>query len=74
MGILTEKIALGIVFTMSLFITLYGMFALLQKRMLTDMGRIIVIVGIMCLAYTICEIFFGMDLKSALGFNFKDSF
>lgn len=38
------------------------------------MGRIIVIVGIMCLAYTICEIFFGMDLKSVLGFNFKDSF
>lgn len=32
MGILTEKIALGIVFTMSLFITLYGMFALLQKK------------------------------------------
>lgn len=67
-GILTEKIATGIVFTMSLFINLYGLFIPLRKQRLTGMGTIIVIVGIMSLAYTVCELFFNMDVKTILGF------
>ena len=67
-GIITEKIALGIVFVMSLFITLYGLFIPLQKHRITGLGSVIIIVGIMCLAYAICELFLGMDLKAVLGF------
>lgn len=67
-GILTEKIAIGIVFVMSLFISLYGVFIPLRKQRLTGIGAIIVIVGIMSLAYTVCELFFNMDVKTILGF------
>lgn len=67
-GIFTGEIALGVVFAMSLLITLYGLFSLLQKDKLTNLGLIIVIVGVMSLIYTICELFLGMNIKTILGF------
>lgn len=67
-GILTGEIALGIVFIMALAITIWAILSLLQKDKFTNLGLIIVVVGLLSLVYTICELFLKIDLKTILGF------
>lgn len=67
-GIITSKIALGIVFIMALAITIWAALSLIQKDKFTNLGLIIVVIGLLSLVYTICELFFNIDLKTILGF------
>lgn len=67
-GLLTNKIALNIIFVMSLLITLYGIVSLLQKDKLTDVGIMVMVIGVISLVYTICELFLGINIKTILGF------
>lgn len=65
-GIFTGNISLGIVFIMSLAIVLWGILSLIQRNKLTQMGTIILIIGLLSFTYTTCMLFLDIDLKTIL--------
>ena len=67
-GIITSKIALGIVFVMALVITIWATLSLLQKDKFTNLGLIIAVIGLLSLVYTICELLLNINLRTILGF------
>lgn len=67
-GIFLSNIPLGLVFIMSLFITLNGIVSIFQRDKLTDLGIVVLLIGLMSFAYTICTLFLGIDLNTILGF------
>lgn len=67
-GIFLSNIPLGLVFIMSLFITLNGVISIFQRDKLTDLEIVILLIGIMSLAYTVCALFLGIDLNTIIGF------
>ena len=67
-GVITEAVQLGIIFVISLAVFLYTLFSLLNKGMrLTELGIGVMIISLLLLAYTICYLFLGIDVKAALG-------
>lgn len=67
-GLITEAIPLGIIFVISLAVFLYALFSLLNKGMrLTELGIGVMVISLLLLAYTICYLFLGIDVKTALG-------
>ena len=67
-GAITETIQLGIIFVISLAVFLYTLFSLLNKGMrLTELGIGVMVISLLLLVYTICYLFLGIDVKSALG-------
>lgn len=66
LGIITGNITLGIVFIMALVITIWAILSLIQKDKFTNLGLIIVTVGLISLIYTICGLFFNIDIKTIL--------
>ena len=66
-GVITESVQLGIIFVISLAVFLYTLFSLLNKGMrLTELGIGVMIISLLLLAYTICYLFLGIDVKVAL--------
>lgn len=65
-GIFTGNIPLGIVFIMALAIVLWGILSLIQRNKLTQMGTIILIIGLLSFTYTTCMLFLDIDLKTIL--------
>lgn len=65
-GIFMGNIPLGLVFIMSLAIVLWGILSLIQKNRFTQIGTIVLIIGLLSLAYTVCILFFNIDLKTIL--------
>ena len=67
-GVITEAVQLGIVFVISLAVFLYTLFSLLNKGMrLTELGIGVMVISLLLLVYTICYLFLGIDIKTALG-------
>ena len=66
-GVITETVQLGIIFVISLAVFLYALFSLLNKGMrLTELGIGAMVISLLLLVYTICYLFLGIDVKSAL--------
>lgn len=67
-GVITETVSLGIVFIISLAVTLYGLFNFFNKNTkLTELGIGLTITSLMLLAYTVCYLFLNIDVKVVLG-------
>lgn len=67
-GVITETVPLGIVFVISLAVFLYALFSLLNKGMrLTELGIGVMVISLLLLAYTVCNLFLGIDVKATLG-------
>ena len=65
-GILLECFPLGIIFIISLVIVIWAAISVIQKDKLNQTGIIVAIVGILALAYTVCELFLHIDLRTIL--------
>lgn len=65
-GIITEKIALGIVFVISVIMSLYCLITLINSK-LTKFGVFIFVCNLCYLIYTICVLFFNIDVIAILG-------
>lgn len=67
-GVITETVSLGIIFIISLAVTLYGLFNFFNKNTkLTELGIGLTITSLMLLAYTVCYLFLNIDVKVILG-------
>lgn len=67
-GVITETVSLGIIFIISLAVTLYGLFNFFNKNTkLTELGMGLTITSLMLLAYTVCYLFLNIDVKVVLG-------
>lgn len=67
-GVITETVSLGIIFIVSLAVTLYGLFNFFNKNTkLTELGMGLTITSLMLLAYTVCYLFLNIDVKVVLG-------
>lgn len=65
-GVITGKIALGIVFIISLVETLYFLLMPFRRRYLTSLGALLFIGSLLLLAYCICVLFLNIDVKTIL--------
>lgn len=66
-GIITGSIPLGIVFVISLAISLFILFAtLLSGTTLNDLGALALTLSLLLVVYCSCYLFFDIDVKSVL--------
>lgn len=67
-GTITESISLGVIFIISLAVFLYSLFSLINKgARLTEYGKLLMVISSLLLAYSICNLFLGIDVKAVLG-------
>ena len=65
-GIISESITLGVIFILSLIATIYCITTLFSDK-LSKLGKIIFVCNVICLVYTVCNLFFSIDVKAILG-------
>ena len=65
-GIISESIPLGVILILSLIATIYCLATLFSDK-LSKLGKIILVCNVVCLTYTVCNLFFGIDVKAILG-------
>lgn len=65
-GIISESIPLGVIFILSLIATIYCIATLFSDK-LSKLGKIILVCNVVCLTYTVCNLFFNIDVKAILG-------
>ena len=65
-GIISEIIPLGVIFVLSLIATLYCLVTFFNNK-LSKFGKYILVCNVVCLAYTVCNLFFSIDIKTILG-------
>lgn len=65
-GIISEIIPLGVIFVLSLIATLYCLVTFFNNK-LSKLGKYILVCNVVCLAYTVCNLFFSIDIKAILG-------
>ena len=65
-GIISESIPLGVIFILSLIATIYCIATLFNDK-LSKFGKYIFVCNVICLAYTVCNLFFSIDVKAILG-------
>lgn len=65
-GVTTATIPLGVCFILSLAITLYGIFCLIQKDKLTNFALWLLVACVIILLYTASILFFSFDIKEIL--------
>lgn len=68
-GILTEEISLGLVFILSLGCVLYTALLLIQKKRLSQIGMLAVVLCLLSLAYAVCVLFLHIDLRTILNLD-----
>lgn len=65
-GVITGKIALGIVFIISLVETLYFLLMPFRRQYLTSLGALLFIGPLLLLAYCVCILFLNIDVRAIL--------
>ena len=65
-GIISESIPLGVILILSLIATIYCLATLFSDK-LSKLGKIILVCNVVCLTYTVCNLFFSIDVKAILG-------
>ena len=65
-GIISESIPLGVILILSLIATIYCIATLFNDK-LSKFGKYIFVCNVICLAYTVCNLFFSIDVKAILG-------
>ena len=65
-GIFSEEIGLGLVFVFALFIVVWTIVNFIKKNDVSEAGLVAFVVGLLSLAYSVCVLFFNIDLMSML--------